>query len=76
MPEKLKIYDENGQYTDDGRELVGVLGDKIGAIIEEHADKYNRIEFEHLMTHEVTCRFALWFIKNHDWPEQEDNSGE
>lgn len=64
------IYDKNGQYTKEGKDLLAELSKELDTIVEKYACEYNRIEFEHLVTHQITCKLALMSIKRQEWPKQ------
>lgn len=72
MSEKPKIYDKNGQLTEAGCDLEGVISKELERIIEKYADGYNRIEFEHLIGNSLHLQTALHFIKTHEWPQQKE----
>lgn len=64
MSKKLKIYDENYQYTRDGIDLSIKFDQELDAIISKYIEKYDRTEFEHLMVSELFVRFSYYAMKS------------
>lgn len=65
MQENMKrLYDDNGNWTEEGRKLLNEVEPSLDALIAKHKDEYNRIEFEHLVINTVSFCFAMASIEH------------